>query len=645
MKKRLFFVLATLAISTASFAQSIFSYGGEQVNTQEFLRMYTKNAISKKPSMQADSLKAYITLYSRFKMKVKEAEAAKIDTLPTIVQELDTYKKQLSKNYLTDKNETERLAQEAHTRLKKDLRVAHIMISIPRGAQDTSAAYRQVDSIYNLLNNGADFATLAKQISADKSNSDKGGELGYISALQTPYEFENAMYTTAIGKISKPFRSPFGYHVVKVLAERPSRGELQVSQILLEVKKSSGEKGKEEAKKKADSIYTVITTNKAKWDDMVLAFSQDKFSVNNKGELPIFGVGAMITPFEEAAYALTKVGEISKPIFTDYGYHLIKLLRKIPTRPFDSVKIEITKKVERDSRMDYARQVFLNKLKTKGNFIEEPSSLNFFIQGIPDTCIKNGALVIEESAIPYFNLFKLGGKNYTTKDYMKFFMSANRGRMYGEKRTTFNAIYKSYVESSLIEFEEKNIETENKEYASLIKEYRDGIILFELTDKTVWTRASTDTAGLSTFYNLNKSKFNWGPSFEGKIVKSGNPENIQEFYTLLQNNTPVDTALNELIAKVVYEEGKFEYDKHPAAVKQIAEGKYSTIIKNTDGTNSVYIIEKINNNNTPKTLQEARGFVIADYQEYLEKEWISSMEAKYPVKINDAELKKIAKNK
>jgi peptidyl-prolyl cis-trans isomerase SurA len=639
-----FLAIMLIAFSLQANAQNIFSYGSTQVSKDEFLRMYTKNSMSKKVDMSDKALREYVTLYSRFKMKVAEAEAKKIDTIPSIISELDNYKKQLAKAYLTDKDVVEDLVKETHARLKKDVQVAHIMLSVPKGAVDTARFVKTLDSIYTELNKNGKWDDYVKAFSQDKSTNQKGGDIGYMTGLQTPYEFETAAYNTPIGKYSKPFRSPFGFHIIKKIAERPAKGEVQVAQIMVSVRKSFTDEQKTAAKKKADSILVALRKG-AKWDDLVKDFSEDKFSVSNNGELQPFGVNTMNADFENTAFGLNKIGEFAGPILTDYGYHIIKLLKKMPVRPYDSMKSELTKKIERDGRIDVARTAFLNKIKAKGSFKEIPKALENFIYMIPDTAVKNGYLAMPENITSNQPLFLIKEKTYDYKSFYAYIMSNSRGRLMGEKANSIKAIYNPYVEKCLMDYEENNLANENAEFKTLLKEYRDGIILFELTDKSVWTRASTDSAGMAEFYEKNKAKYQWGPSFEGRILRCTNEKDLVELQQLLATN-PIDSAIAKMNVKdmrVNTEEGKFEYEKVDAAAKGVAVNGFSAIARSKDGSGSIYAPTKIMMDKSQKSIADARGYIIADYQDFLEKKWIADMERKYPVKVNEAALKAIIK--
>jgi peptidyl-prolyl cis-trans isomerase SurA len=637
--------LATLLLlANIGNAQNIFSYGGTPVSKDEFVRMYSKNSMAKQLDMSSKALREYVTLYSRFKMKVAQAEAKKIDTLPSIVSELENYKKQLAKSYLTDKDVMNGLTKETHDRLKKDIHVAHILISVPKGAQDTMRFAKLIDSIATAIAGGASFEAMAKAFSQDKGTAANNGDIGYITALQTPYEFETVAYNTPIGKVSKSVRTQFGYHIIKKLAERPAKGEVQVAQIMLEVRKSYSEEQKATIKNRADSIIAVLKKG-GNFEKMVTTFSQDKYSMSNNGELQPFGISSMTPEFENASFSMVKTGDVAGPILTDYGYHIIKLLKKMPIKPYDTMKAELLKKIERDGRMDVARIAFLNKIKSKGSFKEYAENMASFINAIPDTAVKNGYLNMPDKLTDNKPLFSIKGKAYDYKQFYSFIMASSRGKLFGEKATAIKSVYPSFVEKSLMDFEENNLAVENPEFRNLLKEYRDGIILFELTDKSVWTKASTDSAGLATFFEANKSKYTWAPGFEGRILRCSNDKDAAEFSSLLRN-LAIDSAIAKMNAsdtKVSVEDGRFEYDKIDAVAKNVKEGSCSMPVKSANQSTVYYCPAKISTTNTQKNIADARGYVIADYQDYLEKKWIADMETTYPVVINETVLKSIIK--
>ncbi len=655
MKKILSLNLLLLALIT-SFTidaqkkeDALFTYGGIGVSKKEFLRMYTKNINNQKPDFSEKAIREYLTLYSRFKMKVAEANALRIDTLANIESELGTYKKQLAKTYLTDTEMKNKLIKEAYDRSKKDVRIAHILISTPRNNDDTLSAYRKIDSLYKAITvNKADFAVIARMFSEDKQSGSNGGDIGFITPLQIVYPFENVAYNTPVGSVSKPFKTIYGYHIIKKLEERQARGEIQVAQILVNVKKSGGEEGERIGKARIDSVYLMLKKGQS-FESMVEKYSDDKFSLNSKGVLASFGVGQMLPIFEDAAFSLKKPGDISEPIKTEYGYHIVKLMSKTPLKPFDSVKTDLGKRIEKDSRTDIARIEYTEKVKTKLNFKEYPIALNEIIAAINDSTLMNGTYNANEYAKYKKPLFTMSDVEITQADFANYLEAFTKAKMYGKKDPTLRSLYKTYADKALNDYQENRLVDENEDYRNLLTEYRDGIMLFELTDKSVWSKASMDTTGLNEFYANNKAKYQWGPSVKGTIYKANDEETAKMLVKQLNNpkNTNSDDILKAVSEagaqnKLVAENGKYEKTRFPANLKMTA-GKYCPYYKNEDGTYTLLKVDEVYNEPTQKTLSEARGYVISEYQEYLEKNWIADLEAKYPVKLNESVIKSMIK--
>jgi peptidyl-prolyl cis-trans isomerase SurA len=651
MRKLALTCLATGILSFSGSAQTLFSYGGTPVSKEEFLRVYQKNTLNKQPDYSETALKEYLDLYSLFRMKVAEAEKQHLDTLAAIQNELNNYRKQLAKNYLTDEEITNKMIREAYDRMKEEIHVAHILIMNPLTA-DTVVAYRRIDSLYKAIQKGADFATLAKQFSEDRGSRENGGDVGYLTALQTVYPFENAAYATPVGKISAPFRTQFGYHLVKVIDRRPSRGEVKVAQIMIATPKSKGDEGTQEALKKIDMIKAELKKGVA-FEELAKKYSDDKFSVNEGGVLPQFGAGKMVPAFENAAFDLKKPGDISDAVKTDYGYHLIKLIAKYPMKPFDSLQASIKRKVENDSRAQTAKDFYFEKVKAKNGYKEYKDNMEELfakVAQIPDT----GKMANTFKAVDYRSmnktLFSLAGKNYTQSDFMNFAEGFAHGRLNGPKRPLIGDIYKNYVNTVVNDLEEHNLVENNKDFKILMDEYRSGIMLFELMDRNVWTKASKDTVGLKAFYESNKNKYMWDPGFSGAVYKFKDEAAMNEGKKLLADKSVKDEDIVKKLNTqgaadaVAVQRGHFEFKNFKDVPQSgLSEGKITDGVKTADGKYTVVKVEKVYNAPVTKTLEEARGYVVAEYQDYLEKKWNEQMRKKYPMTLNDATFKSMVK--
>jgi peptidyl-prolyl cis-trans isomerase SurA len=415
------------------------------------------------------------------------------------------------------------------------------------------------------------------------------------------------------------------------------------------VQASKGAEGDNAAKARIDSVYNMLKKG-ADFEKLADEYSEDKFSKNTHGTLPTFSVGQMVPEFENTAFGLKNVGDISMPVKTKFGYHIIKLLKKTPLQPFDSVKTEITKRIEKDGRIDVARQQFTENLKRKLHYKENDAALTALIKAIPDTSLNNGTFRASNYKNMNANLFEMdGGTVFTQADYANYIESYTKGKIYGGKESTLRSLFKNYTDKALYDYQENKLIDENEEYRNLLTEYQDGIMLFELTDKSVWSKASADTVGLKEFYENNKAKYMWPAAVKAEQYRAVNEEAAKKLMAELNKD---GSRSQEEIAKavngdgpqdkVVYESGKFEQSKFPAGTKFVA-GKVSPYFRNEDGSYGIVNVKEVYNQPTQKSLNEARGYVVSDYQEYLEKKWINTLESTYPLVVNDSALKSMVR--
>ena len=653
MRKLILTCITSGICMVSGYAQSLFTYGPHSVSKEEFLRVYKKNSINKKPDMADTALRSYLDLYALFRMKVSEADKQKLDTVATIDHELDSYRKQLAKNYLTDEQVTNKIIHEAYDRMKEDIHVEHILITCTPGS-DTVAAYRKIDSLYHLIESKkADFETLAKQFSEDKGSKESGGDLGYFSALQTVYTFENMAYSTPVGKVSAPFRTQFGYHILKVLDKRPDRGQVKVAQIMIGVSKSKGAEGVEEGRKRADSVEAMLKGG-ASFEDLVKKYSDDKYTVNDGGVMKPFGTGHMVMAFENAAFALKKPGDVSEPIKTDYGFHIIKLIAKYPLQPYDTLFATLKHKVENDSRAQVARDRFFAKIKEKNGFkeyTENVAEVSAKLMSVPDT--GKGAKTFKADDYKNMNkpVFALAGKNYLQSDFVRYAENLTHGKLNGPKNAVVRDAYNMYVNSVVNDFEEHKLVEENPEFKNLMEEYRDGIMLFELMDRNVWSKATKDSVGLKAFYETHNSKYNWEPGFDGAVYKFKNKAAFDTGMMMLKGDKVTDEEMVKAINKpstpdgVNIQRGRYEFSRFKDATQAELQKDNIKVIPGTKGEYTVIVARKIYPTATRKTLDEARGYVVAEYQDYLEKQWNEKMRREYPVKVNETVFKSMVAKK
>jgi peptidyl-prolyl cis-trans isomerase SurA len=462
---------------------------GKPVTKSDFLQIYLKN--NQQPKYDKASLDEYMELFKKFKLKVTEAEALGYDTLPKLKKELDGYKKQLALPYLIDAGKNQEFVKEAYDRTKNEIRASHILIRIEPTASpaDTLIAFNKIMALKARIDKGEDFAAVAKgrNGSEDPSAQTNGGDLGFFNAFQMVYPFEDQAYKTEIGKVSMPFRTRFGYHIVKVTDTRITRGTIKTAHIMVSIPKTATQEEIATGEKKIYEIYTKLM-NGEKFEDLAKNFSDDPSSNQKGGELSAFGTGTttrMVPSFEDAAYALLKDGEFSQPIRTEYGFHIIKRLELKPLKSFEELKKELQNKVNKDERSKKTQDFFVEKLKTTYNFVDvSKKSKKWFVSNLDTTYfIGKWHPTNLKTEKP---LFMLDGKTYTQKDFASYLESNYKGIKKDAAKNIVELQFKNWVKATILSYEESKLTTKYPEYKALVNEYHDGILLYEIMSDKVW---------------------------------------------------------------------------------------------------------------------------------------------------------------
>ena len=649
-----FLILASaLTAATTLFSQvdkntTLFKIAGEPVTVGEFEYVYTKNNINNQADYSQKSLTDYLELYKNFRLKVKEAEAIKLDTVSGLMNELEGYRKQLAKSYLTDKEISDKLLQEAYERSLHDVNASHILIRCDENAnpQDTLTAYKKAMNLRQRLIKGEDFGKLAKENSDDPSAKDNGGNLGWFSVFQMIYPFESATYALKTGEISMPVRTQYGYHIVKLNQTRPAQGEIRTAHLLLKFPENATDDQKKKVATKIDSVYNAVKSGNATFEDAVAKFSEDRTTRNKKGELPWFGTGRMVPEFEEAAYALQADNEISKPVKTAYGWHIVKRLEKRDLPKFNDIKADLKRKVERDSRSQVAKGILIERIKKDNNFKDFPENRKQFFASV-DSSLTNGTW--NSTAVANLNkpLFTIADKTYTQTDFANYISKNAKRRGDKNKDQLLDEYYGNFVSQTALDYEESQLEKKKPEFKTLMKEYRDGILLFELSDRSVWSKAPKDTIGLQIFHEQNKNKYMWGNRVQTVIYNTTDKTLADKAHKMAlkkKNAEAIKTKLNkaDATAKVSTIEGKYEKGQYD--VVDALEWKVGvTPVEMLDDSSYRFVVIQALLQPEPKTLKEARGYVVSDYQEYLEQKWITDLRKKYPIELNEEVFKALIK--
>lgn len=616
---------------------------GKPVYKSEFEYIYNKN--NSNNSLDKKSLEEYVDLFVNFKLKVEEAKAQGIDTTKSFISELGGYRNQLVKPYLTSKKAEEQTLLDAYERLKEEIEVSHILVRVqPESTpEDTLKAWNKIQEISKRLAS-EDFAKVAKETSEDQSVTENGGYIGWITGFRTVYPFETMAYKTAPGTISKPVRTMFGYHLIKVHNKRNSVGEILVAHIMKFTSQGEDEKNKV-SKSQIDSLYQQLK-NGADFGEMASKESEDRGSAVKNGELPWFGIGRMVQEFEKAAFELKNKGDISEPIKTAYGWHIIKLLDTKPLASFEAKKEEIERQIKRDERANAGQDAFVAQLKTDYKLkIAKPKVFDSYYQSLNGKNLNDSAFLAQLPASKKA-VFKFAGKNYTQSDFSDYLKKNAFSDKAGAK-DIIDAKLKEYIDKELLAYENSQLENKYEDFRLLMQEYHDGILLFEVSNNEVWEKASKDTAGLATYFKRNSEKYNWEkPHYKGRVVYCRD-EKIMNAAKAIVATQPKDSidkklkTLNDSIVRVKTDKGLFVQGDNKIIDKEVF-GVANTLQKDNDFP--FYFVDGKMLGLKPEEYQDVRGLVTADYQEYLEKEWIQKLRSKFEVKIDQKVLATVKKN-
>jgi peptidyl-prolyl cis-trans isomerase SurA len=627
-------------------AQVLFTYGGKTVTKNEFLKAYNKNNTDGSPTDK--SYRDYLELYIRFKLKVQAAFDKKLDTLANQKAELQGFRNQVVESYVRDENSIHDLVKEAIVRSKKDIHLAHIFVPVrlDAPAEDVKKAQDKINAAWDQLQKGQDFGKVATEYSEDPSASVNKGDIGYITTLVLPYALENTIYTTAVGKNSAPIRSKAGFHIFRNQGERPALGRMKAAQILLAFPPNSTEEQQKEIKKRADSIYNVSTKG-GDFKALVAQFSNDNISWHAGGEMIEFGVGQYDLDFEKAAFAIRKDGDISAPVKTSYGYHIIKRLQYKPAVGDTSdaqIKEDMKQRMVQTDRMDVSQKLMYKKVLQLSGFKKHAVNENHLFV-IMDSLLQKKSFPVFADINAKTPLVSFTKKTITVKDLQTYLetIRAYEGVRAGK---TDKHLYNEFIETTAFDYYRQHLEEYNKDFAYQLNEFKEGNLLFEIMQGNIWDRASTDSTGLKNYYSAHKEKYVWESSADAIMLTSSSAEAAEEFRSKIKENYKDWKKYIDLSGgKLQGDSGRFELNQIPVVGRtNFTEGLVTANVKNeTDNSVTFAYIIKLYPNTEPRAFADARGFVINDYQVFLEEKWIADLKKKYPVKINEAVVKSLPK--
>jgi len=610
-------------VSAQDRKEILFTVEDQPVFVNEFMRVFNKNR-DIVVEENKKSIDEYLELYINYKLKLKQAYDLKYDTISVYKKELAQYRAQLIAPYLKDSEITNALVQEAYDRIKKEVNASHILVRLKPKATpvDTLLAFNKIIEAREKIINGAPFEIIAKQYSEDPSAEQNGGNLGYFSAFSMVYPFENMAYNTEVTEVSMPFKTQFGYHIVKVNDIRDSEGEIEVAHIMIKEHPQDSLY----AQTKIKEVYAKLLQNE-NFELLAKLHSDDKNSSPNGGKLAKFNATKMIKSFADVAFSLKEINEFSKPFKTPYGWHIVKLIQKYPIKDFKSMKDELTQKIEKSNRYKIVGTSVVKRLINDYKIVKNDAILQYVIENDTSSISKNLNATI----------FSINDK----KTLLNAFVSYNSKQL----DKTVNEAYNEFFETKILDYYKDNLEKTDSEFAFTFQEYKDGLLLFDLLQNKVWQRAEQDTIALKNFFENNRQNYYWKKRGDVIIASCTHKDKAELVKKLLEEGKGLDEIkqiVNEgATIHVMFSKGIVEANNNKLPKKFTFTTEGVSEIFNEDNVN--FLVVKVNKIIAPKPmeLKEAKGKVINDFQDYLDQEWIKELKNRYQVKVNKRVLKRL----
>jgi len=621
--------------NSKSNSTTLFTVNSKAVTTEEFSYLYHKNTINKSAKSSEENVKEYLDLLINFKLKIAEAQARGLDTTQKFNKEFRTYREELKRPYRAEPDALDKLTKDTYQRMKEEVKAAHILISVKPDSPpaDTLVAYDKITQIRNRVLQGENFEKLAAETSEDPSAKYNYGNLGYFTAMQMVFPFEEAAYNTNPGEISNIVRTQFGYHIVKVYDRQPARGEVEVSHILLRANDPDDSK----TKAKIFEVYDQLKAGR-NWEEVCKEFSDDAATKNTGGRLRPFGIGALasVPEFEAIAFSMKQPGDISDPFHSNIGWHIIRLERKIPLLPFSEMEPALKRRLSRDERLQISKQALSEKRKKEYQFAEIREVKEKFFQQADSSLILAKWSFRGSEEDRQQTLFSIQSKPTPASEFIHY-IGVNQSPTKMAPSAYMKQLYDGLVEEKILAAEELKLLQEHPEFKNLLNEYREGILLFDIMETEVWNKASEDSAGQRNYYELNKTTYQAGERIEARIFTASNQSVTREILAKVNRG---DSLTNEDLKKF-----------KSIQPFRIYERKDSKVIDRTNSTIGLHEVElegqfylvDVRRIVAPglKSFEEARSSVISDYQDHLEKQWLLALKQKFPVKVNNKARKMV----
>lgn len=620
-----------------SFAQDeiLFSVGDTDVKRSEFEYVYRKNNFIEKNNFSKSSIEDYLTLYISFRLKVKEALSLGYAESERFKDEFTAYEQQLLNSYV-DKEILDNILLQEYNRSKKDVELSHIFISFTNDSTRLLAD-KKINEIYTNIKDKKLTFEEATKLSDDANTKFINGYLGWYNAYQIALpEIEDAAYRLQVGQYSEPVLTKYGWHIVKLNNTREARPKIKVAIIKKLIPLNPTEQSMKAIEDTMSRIAKMLEEGKP-FGELVKIYSEDENSKKFNGELDWFGINTYTSIFEETAYSLKNIGDISKPIKTKTAWYIIKKMDEAKPQTFEDSKTLLRTKLQNSSLYEKALKDFINQKKAEYNFVAFNKNISIFKKYL-ENFIGNFTFKYKDT-FPNLILYKMNNDEYDMNRIGLAIEKIYYTSVAPLSKSRIDVLYDEIEKNNIINKYKKDIQQNNAEYKMLIQEYKEGIMIFDISEQKIWNKASEDTNAVKQYFEQHKDKYKKEATIKWRTITLSNIKNANKIYKILLENPNVSNTILQDNLSIMKE-------ANTISVQEIsAKGKNVGVEKPTKKEDKYvvtqyfqYIPEKI------QSFYECRGYVIADYQHKLEKDWIEALKLKYPVKINQEVVNKLIKN-
>lgn len=643
MKKLLLWLVFTFFM-IITHSQTLFTYGNHSVSSGEFLKAFNKNKTSEINFTKA--LRDYLNLYIDYKLKVQAASDMRLDTLPSLVADLQNFRSQIQGNYLIDEPTVNRLVYEAFNRGQKDIHTIYYFISAPED-MDSLKLSNTVKEIAGKLKDNKPEKEILSTINTSYQVKVEKNDAGFITVFSLPYEFENIIYTLKPGQVSIPYKTKKGWYVFKNVSERKAVGKISIAQILFAVPEGD-ELQKEKIRKLADSVYIALR-NGSDFSMLAKQFSDDRTTFMNGGKVPEFGTASYDSVFENQAFNLKNDHDISPPFETKFGYHIIKRIAAMPvpsTTDDEAFMYNLKQEVLNDKRAEIAKQKFFKEIKPligyEKEYVNEEN-----LWRVSDSSLLVNRNVTSGNVNEYTTLFYFNDhQKVKVRDWILYLRNSNKV-VPGERHDSYTKIFSDFINASAATNYASRLENFNEGFKARIEEFKEGNMLFEIMTKKIWAKASEDTNALQQYYKSHIQNYFWNASAEAVIFSCSNGKMADNTIRQLENGKSWRQIMKDDPSHIQCDSGRFELEQLPVVDRKNFRSGFITKpeINKNDSTAVFIKILNLYTPHQPRDFQDSRGLVVSDYQNYLDEKWVEQLKKKYPVKVNEQAFKKLLNSK